>query len=115
MIEHVKKTISKRLAELASEQHYGAAIVIMHMARENDIVSLTWWTWENVLQQVLFIGPPGKPAKLCDVTSMGLLACVWELEVHNFERCAWMEAVLKNSVKPDLDAYLRQHLVDTVI
>jgi hypothetical protein len=112
--EQVKKIIARRLAEVDPGQHYGVAVVIMHMARENDIISVTWWTWENVLQQALFVGPVGKPADLKDVTSTGLLACVWELEVHNFERCAWMQTVLRNSNGPDLERYLGEHL-NTVI
>src|SRR5215510_11819324 len=72
------------------------------------IVSITWWTWENVLEQALFIGPPGEPARLKDVTGQGLLACVWELQIHHFESLAWLRTVLSNPQGPDLDAYLSQ-------
>jgi len=93
---------------LEINQHYGLAVIIIHMARETDIVSITWWTWENVLEQALFIGPPGEPARLKDVTGQGLLACVWELQIHHFESLAWLRTVLSNPQGPDLDAYLSQ-------
>ena len=97
-----------RLSSLEINQHYGLAVIIIHMARETDIVSITWWTWENVLEQALFIGPPGEPARLKDVTGQGLLACVWELQIHHFESLAWLRTVLSNPQWPDLDAYLSQ-------
>ena len=40
------------------------------------------------------------------------LACVWELEVLDFERRAWLEDVLKND---DVEAYLSRSAPDTEI
>jgi hypothetical protein len=110
----VKALALDRLSRLETSQHYGVAFVIIHMARETDIVLIDWWTWENVLQQALFIGPQSKPTELKEVTASGLLACVWELEVHNYERLAWIECVLDNAVGPDLDEYADRHLKGTV-
>src|SRR5262245_52381055 len=76
MAGHVRAMALDRLSSLEINQHYGLAVIIIHMARETDIVSITWWTWENVLEQALFIGPPGEPARLKDVTGQGSLrAC----------------------------------------
>jgi hypothetical protein len=108
MAGHVRAMALDRLSSLEINQHYGLAVIIIHMARETDIVSITWWTWENVLEQALFIGPPGEPARLKDVTGQGLLACVWELQIHHFESLAWLRTVLSNPQGPDLDAYLSQ-------
>jgi hypothetical protein len=102
----VKVLALNRLSKLEASQHYGVAFVIIHLARETDIIAIDWWTWENVLQQALFIGPPNRPDELNDVTSSGLMACVWELRIHNFESLAWMKDVLSNEHGPDLDGYL---------
>jgi hypothetical protein len=110
MIETVKVVAFNRLAKVNGEQHYGAAFVIMHMARESEFVSIDWWTSENVLQQSLFTCPANKPAQLQEITSTGLLACVWELEVHNFERMAWIEQVLKKPKGPNLEISVERYL-----
>jgi hypothetical protein len=40
------------------------------------------------------------------------MACVWELEVIDFERRAWLEDVLKAG---DVERYLSRALADTAI
>jgi hypothetical protein len=40
------------------------------------------------------------------------LACVWEMEVLDFERRAWLEHVLKNQ---DLEGYLAARAPDTAV
>jgi hypothetical protein len=40
--------------------------------------------------------------------------CVWELEVIDFERRAWLADVLANPEGPDVERYLARHL-DTEI
>ena len=84
--------------------------MVVHLARGADFVALDWWTEENIVQQSLFMGEPGKPAELREITAKGFLACVWEMQVHNFERLAWMSTVLDNPKGPDLNAYLDAHL-----
>lgn len=51
------------------------------------------------------------PATLVPNDGTGL-ACVWEMEILDFERRAWLEDVLKNN---DLDAYLAKRAPDTDI
>ena len=51
------------------------------------------------------------PAALVPSDGTGL-GCVWELEVIDFERRAWLEDVLKND---ELDAYLGKRAPDTDI
>jgi len=49
---------------------------------------------------------------LTDITSTGLVGCVWELQVVNFERLAWIQHVLKKtdgrSAEVELADYLAQ-------
>ena len=112
MMETAKVIALNRLSKLALDEHHGVAFAIIHMARGADFVLLDWWTWENVLQQAVFTGPPGKPGQLTDITSSGFLGCVWELHVVNFERLAWIQHVLKKSdsrsAEVQLDEYLTQ-------
>jgi len=112
MMETAKVIAFNRLSKLAPDEHHGVAFAIIHMARGADFVLLDWWTWENVLQQAIFTCPPGKPSQLTDITSSGLVGCVWELQVVNFERLAWIQHVLKKSdgrsAEVDLEDYLTQ-------
>lgn len=107
-VQRVGAIALNRLSRVDPSQHYGVAFVVIHMAREADFVLIDWWTGENVLQQALFTCPADKPTELREITSTGLLGCVWELQVHNFERLAWIECVLNNAVGPDLDGYLNR-------
>ena len=110
LMQTLKAVARDRLSRIDAAQHYGVAFVIIHMARESDFVLIDFWTHENVLQQRLLTCPPNTPADLRDITSTGLLACVWELEVHNFERIAWMEDVLKQPAGSDLQVSVEGYL-----
>jgi hypothetical protein len=106
ILNAVRSIVAERLSQVRASQHYGIGYVVVHLARDADFVSLDWWTEENILQQSLFMGPTGEPAELREITATGFLACVWEMEVHNFERLAWISTVLDNPNGPDLSAYL---------
>jgi hypothetical protein len=83
--------------------HDGAfGFTIAHDARSAALGLVYWWAAENELHHRVFAAPPDDPGALepADGTAM---ACVWELEVIDFERRAWLEHVL---VDDDLDAYL---------
>ena len=40
----------------------------------------------------------------------GGMACVWELEIIDFERKMWIEYILKKVENPDFAGYLNQQL-----
>lgn len=109
MWEAIRSIVEACLSQVHPPEHYGIGYVIVHLARGADFVAVDWWTEENIVQQRLFMGEPGKAAKLQEITAKGFIACVWEMQVHNVERLAWTSNVLANPSGPDLNAYLEIH------
>ena len=65
-----------------------------------------WWANENEIHQRVFAAPLDDPGALEPADGTGM-ACVWELEVIDFERRAWLEDVLKGG---DAERYLERSL-----
>jgi hypothetical protein len=77
--------------------------VIAHDAADHCFVLIHWWANDNEVHQRILTAPLDDPAALrpLDTPAIG---CVWELEVTDFERRAWLEHVLKGD--GGLGAYL---------
>ena len=76
---------------------------IAHRGRFAGLGIVYWWAHENELHARHYVeGPDG----LEPLGGSGL-ACVWELEVIDFERRAWLHDVL---IDGDLGAYLERAL-----
>jgi hypothetical protein len=76
---------------------------IAHDAASAALGIVYWWAGGNEIHSAYWCAPlddPGALEPLDDPTGM---ACVWELEVIDFERRAWLEDVMKAG---DYDAYL---------
>jgi hypothetical protein len=91
----------------AGEDHYGVGFAIAHDARAVGIALVYFWKSENELHQRIYVSPKDDPAAFTPVENQPA-GCVWELEVVDFERRAWLEDVLSNAAGPDLDAYLER-------
>jgi hypothetical protein len=89
----------------------GAGFVIAHDAATAGLSLVYWWANENEIHARFFASPLDDPSAIAPYDGTGL-GCVWEMEVLNFERCAWLEDVLKNN---DIDAYLSREAPDTEI
>jgi hypothetical protein len=89
----------------------GAGFVVAHDARTAGLGLVYWWANGNEIHGRFFASPLDEPASLEPNDGTGL-ACVWELEVIDFERRAWLEDVLKND---DLDAYLARRMPDAEV
>jgi len=89
----------------------GAGFVIAHDARAAGLGLVYWWDNENEIHGRFFASPLEEPTAMVPNDGIGL-ACVWELEVIDFERRAWLEHVLKHD---DLDGYLASRAPDTEI
>jgi hypothetical protein len=79
----------------------GAAFVIAHDAKTAGLGIVYWWANDNEIHGRFFGSPLDDPTALTEFQDTGL-ACVWELEVLDFERRAWLEHVLKRG---DTEAY----------
>jgi hypothetical protein len=91
----------------AGEDLYGVGFAIAHDARSVGIALIYFWKSENELHQRIYVSPKDDPAAFAPVDNQPA-GCVWELEVVDFERRAWLEDVLSNPAGPDLEAYLER-------
>jgi hypothetical protein len=89
----------------------GTGFVIAHDANGAGLSLVYWWANENEIHGRFFASPLDDPSAYAPVESPGL-ACVWELEVLDFERRAWLQDVLIGS---DIDAYLERRAPDVAI
>jgi hypothetical protein len=71
-----------------------SGFTIAHDAATAGLGLVCWWANENELHQRVFASSLDDPAALEPMDGTGM-ACVWELEVIDFERRAWLEDVLK--------------------
>lgn len=105
LIEQAKRIAQETLPLPAvTGDRHGIAILIVHEGADGSYIMVDWWFGVNMLKHVLYTSTRGSDAFQRDES--GLAYCVWELEVINFERLAWLETVLKHSTRPDLEAYL---------
>jgi hypothetical protein len=84
---------------------------IAHDATAAGLGLVYWWANENEIHSRLYASPMDDPGKLEPIDGTGM-ACVWELEIIDFERGAWLEDVLKAG---DTEGYLERNLADVVI
>jgi hypothetical protein len=89
----------------------GTGFVIAHDAKTAGLSLVYWWANENEIHGRFFASPLDDPDARVPDTGTGL-ACVWEMEVIDFERRAWLEHVLKDD---DVDGYLAQRAPDTEV
>jgi hypothetical protein len=112
-----RETPRERLA--AATRRLGAALLpagaagftIAHDAATAALAIVYWWANENELHARHFWAPIEDPGALVPLQDPGL-ACVWELEVIDFERRAWLHDVLEDE---DLDAYLDRSLAGALV
>jgi hypothetical protein len=107
--EFVEATIDAARTVLPADG--GAGFVIAHDAKAAGLALVYWWDNENEIHGRFFASPLDDPTALVPNDGTGL-ACVWEMEVLDFERRAWLEDVLKNG---DLEAYLSRSAPETKI
>jgi hypothetical protein len=88
-----------------------AGFTIAHAAATAELAIAYWWANENEIHARYFAAPKAAPAALAPVEDTGM-ACIWELEVIDFERRAWLRDVLEDS---DLDAYLARALEEALV
>lgn len=92
-----------------NETRYGAGFLIIHQGEDRVWLLLDWWYDREILKQQMFSAPLESPGEITRAED-DLLACIWELAIHCFERQAWIETVLDNPDGPDLEKYLEKYL-----
>ncbi len=89
----------------------GTGFLIAHDAKTAGLGIVYWWANENEIHGRFFGSPLEDPDAMQEIQDTGL-ACVWEMEVLDFERRAWLEHVLKGG---DTEAYLAAAAPDATI
>jgi hypothetical protein len=79
---------------------------IAHDAVSAGLGLVYWWANDNEIHARFYSSPLDDPGALTPYQGAGM-ACVWELEVIDFERRAWLSDVL---VDDDVEAYLSRSL-----
>jgi hypothetical protein len=79
---------------------------IAHDAATAGLGLVYWWANENEIHQRVFAAPLDHAGALEPADGTGM-ACVWELEVIDFERRAWHGDVLRGG---DTELYLSRAL-----
>jgi len=92
-----------------ADQRHGVGFLIAHDARTASIALYYWWQSFNELHQRVFVGPKHDPRAMTQLANQSA-GCVWELEVIDFERRAWLADVLANPAGPDVERYLSRRL-----
>ena len=91
-------------AEVVPEGAVG--FTIAHDAASAGLGLVYWWANDNEIHMRAYASPQEDPGALAAFDGTGM-ACVWELEVIDFERRAWLEDVLKGG---DVGSYLERRL-----
>ena len=119
-ITHDGEPISREVVEAAMEcvairsiwpidQTYQYGFVILHRG-EQAVWALNQIWVNDILRQFVFFAPLNDPTRF-DISPMpGFNACVWELEVTNYERDAWVRHVMTNPAEAQFDEYLNDSL-----
>lgn len=97
-------------AKLLGLETYKIAFLIVHEGRDGVWSLFNWWIGENMLQSVTFYTSFDDAEQFEETPKEGGMACIWELEVIDFERKMWIEHILKKTEKPDFARYLEQKI-----
>jgi hypothetical protein len=95
-------------ADTADPRH-GIGFITAHDATSSCIALYYWWQSFNELHLQIHVGPKHDPRAMTRWSGQAA-GCVWELEIVDFERRAWLADVLANPGGPDLERYLGRHV-----
>lgn len=92
--------------DAVTESRPGVGFVIFHQGRGVHYLVLAWWDNENELPLRVFVRGSDEPSIWREARGAESI-CVWDLQVIDFERDAYIKAILSGG-PPDIDAYLAQ-------
>ena len=82
------------------------AFLIVHEAREGVFILLCWWTGGEMLETEIYFSAYDKPLLIIpSIYPNKHLLCVWELEIIQHERDAWIQHILSHPDHPNFDSY----------
>ncbi|WP_111685300.1 hypothetical protein [Winogradskyella tangerina] len=87
-------------------QHNHIGFLILHAGTEGIFTLINWWVGDNMLNTHIFKSNYDQLDNFEQLSGNGLAPCIWELEIINHERLAWIDAVLKLAPQPNYKRYL---------
>jgi len=110
----IRSAVARQLPELAAKaaisgNHHRQAYCIAHMSNEGAWLLFDWWPHGDITCHIL-LRAGANSLDFQPVTTGHLNACVWESQIIDHERRAWMRHMLTKT--PDAVAYQADHLPD---
>ncbi|MEO8512683.1 MAG: hypothetical protein ABI543_03925 [Ignavibacteria bacterium] len=99
------KKCTSRFRELAPA--YGLGYIILHKGMNCNFIVVCFWVGENMIRTHSMISTIEKPNEYTEITETGMNVCVWDAEIHNFERNSWVENILSYPDNPNEDKYIQ--------
>ncbi len=90
---------------------YKTAFLIVHEAREGVWILLSWWTGGEMLETLTRFVQLDSPIQIQESPYKNSLVCVWELQIIQHEREAWIKHILSSPSSPDFENYNRDLLI----
>ncbi len=89
---------------------YNMGFLILHEAREGCWMLFNWWTGGEMIESNVFFSTYENAGLINESTHPGHLVCVWELQIIEHEKNAWIKHILSKSKLPRPDDYLSDTL-----
>ncbi|MEN0005695.1 MAG: hypothetical protein AAF798_16215 [Bacteroidota bacterium] len=84
--------------------------LIVHEGSDGTWMLFYWWTGGEMLGNQLFFAPTDQPQHIEANPHPFGLVCIWELEIIQHERQAWIRHVLAQAAMPNINDYLQDYL-----
>lgn len=79
--------------------------LILHSGNEGIFSIINWWIDKHMMNSHIFLSERDDLTAFTKISGDGLAPCIWELEVINHERVAWMKHILKKAPAPNYQDY----------
>lgn len=110
--EELRRVVGQCLPAAKDPLEHRAGFVIAHFARDGSYLLVSRWYGGNMLKHDLFeITESGGGWQIKSLSSTGIVACIWELQVIAFERQAWVNKAMTHGGR---EGSLRQYM-DTLL
>ena len=95
-----------KLKNKFNSDHNHIGFLILHAGTEGIFSLINWWVGDNMLNTHIFKTDYNKLDEFVKISGDGLAPCIWEFEIINHERVAWINHVLKKAPQPQFPSYL---------
>ncbi len=108
LINAAKQKMSENLPDASEPGTPGVGFIVIHDAEDAGFILFDWWANNIEIHQKIWYAEVNKPTELHDVPTP-VVACMYELEIIDFERRAFIDNLRGNKGVLDKNAYLELH------